>query len=53
MTIGFILLLLAFICFLLATIPVPVRINLVALGLALWVLSLLIGSFPTHLSHLR
>ena len=38
-----VLLLLAFLSFFLATIGVPAtRINLVALGLALWVLSLLV-----------
>ncbi len=43
MSIQLILLLLAFIAFVLATIGVPVpRVNLTALGLALWVLSLLI-----------
>lgn len=43
----FVLLLAAFICFVLATIPVVVpRINLVALGLALWVLVALIGAWP-------
>jgi hypothetical protein len=43
MSIQLILLLLAFIAFVLATINVPVpRVNLIGLGLALWVLSLLI-----------
>lgn len=40
-----ILLLLALICFLLAAIGVPVtRVNLIALGLFLWLLSILLGS---------
>jgi hypothetical protein len=43
----FILLLAAFIAFVLATIPVAVpRINLLGLGLALWVLTVLIGAWP-------
>ena len=33
---------LALVCFLLATIPVPSRINLTALGLAAWVLTYLV-----------
>lgn len=37
-----ILLVLAFVCFLLAAFPVPSRINLTALGLAAWVLTLLV-----------
>jgi hypothetical protein len=43
----FILLLAGFVCFVLAAIPVAVpRINLVALGLALWILVALIGAWP-------
>jgi hypothetical protein len=36
------LLVLAFVCFLVATFPVATRVNLVALGLAAWVLTLLV-----------
>ncbi len=43
--IGFVLLLLSFICFCIATFNVAVRVNLVALGLALFVLVPLIGGF--------
>lgn len=42
-SINLILLLLAFILFVVAACGVASRINLVALGLAFWVLSLLIG----------
>jgi hypothetical protein len=44
-----ILLVLAFVCFLVSAIGIPVpRVNLVAMGLALWVLSILLGGehFP-------
>jgi hypothetical protein len=45
MTIGLLLLLLALVCFVLATFGVTLgTINLVAAGLAFWVLSLLVGS---------
>jgi len=45
-TISMILLVAAFVIFVLAAIPVAVpRINLVALGLACWVLSLLLSGF--------
>jgi len=37
-----ILLVFAFVCFLLATFPVPSKVNLVALGLAAWVVTLLV-----------
>jgi hypothetical protein len=37
-----ILLLAAFVCFLLATFNTPTRLNLIAFGLALWVLTLLL-----------
>jgi hypothetical protein len=37
------LLLLAFLCFALASLGVASRFNLVAVGLALWVLSILLG----------
>jgi hypothetical protein len=44
MSLSLILLILAFVCFVLATIPVPTgRISTVALGLAFWVLSILIA----------
>lgn len=42
-TVRVVLLILALICFVLATAGVVSRVNLVALGLSLWVLSLLIG----------
>jgi hypothetical protein len=42
LTLHFLLLVLAFICFFLAAVGVVGRINLVALGLAFWVLTLLI-----------
>ena len=41
-----ILLILALVCFLAATFNVVARINLVAAGLALWVLSVLIQVWP-------
>jgi hypothetical protein len=47
MSLVLILLVLAFICFLVTAMGIPVpRVNLVAMGLALWVLSILIGG--TH-----
>ena len=42
-TIHLVLLLLALVCFFCAAVPVTSRVNLTAAGLALWVLSLLIG----------
>ncbi len=43
-SLSLLLLVLAFLCFILVAIGVPSsRINLLALGLALWVLTLLIG----------
>lgn len=42
MSLNTILLLLALICFVIAAANVPSRINLVAVGLALWVLTLLV-----------
>lgn len=43
MSISLLFLILALICFILACIPIPAgRLNLVALGLAFWVLSILI-----------
>ena len=41
--IGIALLIVALICFLLAAANLPFRVNLMALGLAFWVLSILIG----------
>jgi hypothetical protein len=44
MSLTLILLVLAFVCFLVSAIGIPVpRVNLVAMGLALWVLSILIA----------
>jgi hypothetical protein len=40
-----ILLCFAFVCFVLAVFPIPTRLNLIALGLACWVLTLLIPAF--------
>jgi hypothetical protein len=48
MAIATLLLIFAFICFCLATFNVPTRINTTALGLAFWVLSILIGSHVIH-----
>jgi len=45
MSLTLVLLLLAFLCFLLAAVGVRSRINLVALGFACWVLSLLLSAF--------
>lgn len=47
--IGLILLVFSFVCFTLAAFwnPAPPRINLIAVGLACWVLSVLIG----HVGH--
>ncbi len=42
MTLHVLLYLLAFLCFVAATFGVPARVNFVAAGLALWVLTLLI-----------
>lgn len=42
-SIHLILLVLAFLCFVLAAFGVPSRVNLTAAGLALWVLSILVG----------
>lgn len=43
LSVNLILLLAAFVCFLLAAFGVSSRINLIAVGLALWILSLIIG----------
>lgn len=43
MTISLVLILVAFLCFMAAAINVRSPLNLVALGLALWVLTILIG----------
>jgi hypothetical protein len=47
-----ILLIFAFVCFTLSAFwsPSP-RVNLIAAGLAFWVLSVLIAGVPTHLTH--
>lgn len=42
MTIDLVLLVLALVCFVLAAAGVPSRVNLMAVGLALWVLTLLV-----------
>jgi hypothetical protein len=47
--IGTVLLVIALVCFLLAAANIPTRVNLIALGLAFWVLSLLIGGIGGHL----
>lgn len=39
-----VLLILAAVCFLLAAVNLPARLNLVALGLFFWILTLLIGT---------
>lgn len=43
MSISMLFLILALIAFILACIPIPTRINLIALGLAFWVLSILVA----------
>lgn len=43
MTLASIFLVLALICFVCATFNLPSKVNFVALGLALWVLSILLG----------
>jgi hypothetical protein len=47
MTLSTLLLILALICFLLAVFNVP-RVNWTPLGLALWVLSILLGGHVIH-----
>ena len=42
MTVQLVLLIVALICFLLGAVPLPSRVNLTSLGLAFWVLSLII-----------
>lgn len=50
MTLGTILLVLAFVCFVLAAFNATVkRVSLLPLGLALWVLSLLLETFKVKL----
>ncbi len=44
MSLSVLLLACAFICFMLAAAGVPSRINLTALGLMLWVLTILLGA---------
>jgi len=41
---NFVLLLLAFLCFVAATFGITTRVNLTSAGLAFWVLALLIGA---------
>jgi len=43
MSISLLLLVIAFVSFVLAMFPIPTKINLIALGLACWVLALLVG----------
>lgn len=44
-----ILLCFSFVCFVLAVFPIPARFNLVALGLACWMLTLVLQAFGhTH-----
>lgn len=45
MTIAFLLLVAAFIAFVLAALSIPSRVSLLPLGLALWVASLLVQHF--------
>ena len=45
LSVAAILLIVAFICFLLAAFNVPANVNWVALGLAAWVLEVLLGAF--------
>jgi hypothetical protein len=47
--IGIILLVFAFVLFCLATFNVAARWNLIAAGLAFWVLSVLLGGIGTHI----
>lgn len=46
--IGLVLMIVALICFLIAAANIPVRVNLTALGLAFWVLAILIGGAAVH-----
>jgi hypothetical protein len=48
MSVTLFLLIAAAICFFLATINLPSRINLIALGLLFWVLTLLVGGAIIH-----
>lgn len=43
LTLSLVLLIVALVCFLLAAVNTAAKVNLVALGLALWVLTLLLG----------
>ena len=38
-----VLLILAFVCFVLGAIPIPARVNLISLGLAFWILTIICG----------
>jgi hypothetical protein len=46
--ISLVLMIVALVCFLLACANIPTRVNLVALGLAFWVLAILIGGAAIH-----
>lgn len=46
--ISLVLMIVALVCFLLGAAPLPTRVNLVALGLAFWVLAILIGGAGVH-----
>ncbi len=48
-TISLVLMVVAFICFIVATagLPIPPRVNMMALGLALWSLALILGGLKT------
>jgi len=49
MTVAVLLLILAFISFVVAAMAVPVpRVNLIALGLAFWVLAVILGTGALH-----
>jgi len=43
-TINVLLLLIAFVCFVIGAMSVPVRVNIVAVGLAAWVASVLVAA---------
>ena len=47
MSIATILLVLAFLSFVLAALPIPMKVNLIAVGLALWSLSTIVASGVT------
>jgi hypothetical protein len=49
--ISLVLMVLAFVCFIVATagVPIPPRVNMQALGLALWSLAVILGGVATKL----